>query len=95
MIKRDSFVIGFVPALIAPVLGAYIFYLIFFCYMELNNFIAHIIKSDKWVSVLSVGAILNLALFLFFYHRQNDRSAKGVLSATFVYAFIVIYFKAF
>ena len=95
MIKKDSFFIGFISALIVPFIGVYIFYLIFFHYMEFNYFIKHIISSEKWVSVLSLGVILNLALFYFFYKREWDQSLKGVLAATFIYAFVVVYFKAF
>jgi uncharacterized membrane-anchored protein len=95
MIQKDAFLIGFIPALIAPFLGGLIFYFLFFNYMELHNFISHIIKSNTWVSVLSLGVIVNLGLFIFFFRRQSDRSARGVLAATFVYAFIAVYFKAF
>lgn len=95
MINKDSFLVGFIPGLIAPFLGSIIFYFLFFNYMQLDNFIKHIISSGTWISVLSLGAILNLGLFIFFYRRQSDRSARGVLGATFIYAFVVVYFKAF
>jgi hypothetical protein len=95
MLNKDLFVTGFIPGLIAPFLGSFIFYLLFFNYMQLDNFIRHIVSSGTWVSVLSLGVILNLIIFIFFFRREDDRSAKGVLAATFVYAFVVIYFKAF
>lgn len=95
MQRKDKFIIGFIPGLIVPVLGGYIFYLIFFRYMDFNYFVNHIINSQKWVSVLSLGAILNLGLFFLFYRMEWDRSAKGVLAATFLYAFMVVYYKAF
>jgi hypothetical protein len=95
MINKDSILLGFIPGLIAPFLGSLIFYFIFFNYMEINSFINHIIRSNTWVSVLSLGAIINLALFIFFFRRQWDRSARGVVGATFIYAFVVVYFKAF
>ena len=37
----------------------------------------------------------NLGLFIFFFSKQWDQSARGVLGATFVYAFVVVYFKVF
>ena len=95
MIAKDSFITGFIPALVAPFAGGLIFYFIFFRYMELNSFIHHIINSNTWVSVLSLGAIANLALLVFFFRRNCDRSARGVLAATFIYSFVVVYFKAF
>lgn len=39
--------------------------------------------------------MLNLGLFFFFYQKQLDKSARGVLGATFIFAFVVVYFKAF
>ncbi|MEO7874104.1 MAG: hypothetical protein ABIT08_16080 [Bacteroidia bacterium] len=63
--------------------------------MELNYFIKHIVTTDKWVSVLSLGVIINLGLFFLFYRKQWDRSARGVLAATFIYAFVVVYFRVF
>ncbi|MEO5571368.1 MAG: hypothetical protein ABIS37_10625 [Bacteroidia bacterium] len=95
MLSKDSFLVGFIPALIAPFLGSLIFYFIFFNYMELNYFIKHIVTTDKWVSVLSLGVIINLGLFFLFYRKQWDRSARGVLAATFIYAFVVVYFRVF
>jgi len=95
MLNKDLFIKGFIPGLIAPFLGSLVFYFLFFNYMQLDNFINHIINSGTWVSVLSLGVILNLSIFIFFYRREDDRSARGVLAATFIYAFVVIYFKAF
>ncbi|HKR06510.1 MAG TPA: hypothetical protein VJY62_17885 [Bacteroidia bacterium] len=95
MLNKDLFITGFIPGLIAPFLGSLLFYFLFFNYMQLDNFTRHIINSGTWVSVISLGAILNLGLFIFFFRRQSDRSARGVLGATFVYAFVVVYFKAF
>lgn len=92
---RNYFFSGFISGLVAPFLGAIIFYFIFFNYMYLENFITHIMGTNQWVSVLSLGVILNLGLFFLFLRNEDDRSAKGVLAATFIYAFIVVYFKAF
>ncbi|MEP7169519.1 MAG: hypothetical protein ABI855_09145 [Bacteroidota bacterium] len=95
MLNKDSFILGFIPGLFVPFIGALIFYFLFFNYMDLDGFIKHIIKSNTWISVLSLGAILNLGLFMLFFRKQSDKSARGVLAATFVYAFVVVYFKAF
>lgn len=95
MISNNSFLPGFISGLIAPFLGALIFYFAFFNYMYLENFIKHIMNTTQWISVLSLGVILNLGLFFIFIRKEADLSAKGVLAATFIYAFIVVYFKAF
>lgn len=90
---KDQFKTGFVPGMLLPLLGFYIYYLLFFGYMSLDTFIDHVTRSNKAVSVLSLGVILNLGLFYLFYIKEIDKAAKGVIGATFIYAFIVMYFK--
>ena len=84
---------GFVPAILLPLVGFYIYYLLFFGYMTFDGFIDHVVRSNLAVSVLSLGVILNLGLFFIFYMKETDKAAKGVIGATFIYAFIVLYFK--
>lgn len=84
---------GFVPALLLPLLGFYLYYLGFFSYMTFDGFIDHVVRSNLAVSVLSLGVILNLGLFFLFYIKEVDKAAKGVIAATFIYAFVVLYFK--
>jgi hypothetical protein len=91
--KKDHFLTGFIPGLLLPLPGIYIYYLLFFPYMGFRSFLNHISKSDLLISVISIGVILNLGLFFLFYRMEIDRSAKGVIGATFIYAFIVLYFK--
>jgi hypothetical protein len=85
--------VGFVPGLLLPLLGFYIYYLLFFAYMTLDGFIDHVVKANLAVSVLSLGVILNLGLFFLYYMKEVDKAARGVIGATFIYAFIVLYFK--
>lgn len=93
--KKDAFLTGFIPGIIVPFIGAFIFYLIFFREMEFAYFIKSITGSQKWVSVMSLGVLLNASVFFFFIRHSCDRSAQGVLGATFIYAFIVLYFRMF
>lgn len=90
---KDHFLAGLLPGLILPLIGFYLYALIFFNYMSFPTFLNHVIKANLAVSVLSLGVILNLGLFFLFYQLKHDRAAKGVIGATFVYAFLVLYFK--
>jgi hypothetical protein len=92
-LKKDSFLTGLIPGLILPLVGFYIYFLLFFRYMGFSSFVNHLVKINMLVSVLSLGVILNLVVFFFFYQKQLDRSARGVIAATFIYAGIVVYFK--
>ena len=90
---KDHFLAGFIPGLLLPLIGVYIYYGLFFSYMGFNSFLHHLEKNNLGLSVLSLGVILNLALFFLFYQFEKDRSARGVIGASFIYAFIVLYFK--
>jgi hypothetical protein len=74
-------------------IGFYLYFLLFFNYMTFREFFHLLQKSDKLISVMSLGVILNLIVFFLFYQMECDRSLKGVIAATFIYAFIVVYFK--
>ena len=91
--KRDSLITGLLAGLILPLVGFYLYYFIFFRYMTFVEFTNHLIKTGLFVSVLSLGVILNLVSFFIFYRIEADQAAKGIILATFIYAFFVLYFK--
>lgn len=93
MTIKDHFLSGFIPGIVLPFIGSFLFYLAFFSYMQLDAFYSHLIRSNLFVSVLSVGVILNLLAFFYYYRKEMDRAARGVIGATFLYAFMVVYFK--
>lgn len=92
-LKKDHFLSGFIPGLLLPLVGYYLYYLGFFNYMAFGEFNKHLLKSGLFISVLSLGVILNLGIFFLYYQWKCDRSARGVIAATFIYAFMVMYFK--
>ncbi|MBL7924656.1 MAG: hypothetical protein JNL88_10705 [Bacteroidia bacterium] len=92
-ILSDHFLTGFIPGILLPLVGFYLYFLSFFGYMELDAFLTHVIRANLAVSVLSLGVIFNLAAFFLFYTKEMDKAARGVIGATFLYAFVVVYFK--
>jgi hypothetical protein len=93
MFRRDHFLAGLLPALLLPFAGGFAFYVLFFGHMRLGFFVKHILSTQQWVSVLSLGVILNLGLFMLHIRHGRDRAARGVLAATFAFAFVVVFFK--
>ncbi len=91
----NHFFTGFIIGIILPFFGAAIFYLIFFGYMDVSFFLKHLLQTGYWLSVLSLGVILNLGAFFLFLHWQAERAAGGILGATFIFALLAVYFKAF
>lgn len=95
LLRINHFLYGFLIGLILPFIGSVIFYLIFFSYMDAGYFLNHIFRSGNWVSVLSLGVILNLGAFFLFLKNNAEMSSRGVLGATFIFAFIAVFYKAF
>ena len=93
MIKKDSRLTGLISGLLAPFVGLYIYYLISFHYMSLRSFINRITELQLLSGVISLSLIANLVLFFFFLRTRADRSAYGVIGATFLYGLIIVYLK--
>ena len=93
MIKKDSRLTGFISGLLAPFVGLYIYYLISFHYMSLRSFVNRITELQLLAGVISLSLLANLVLFFFFLRAKADRSAYGVIGATFIYGMIIVYLK--
>ncbi|MEJ6736020.1 MAG: hypothetical protein QNK84_03155 [Flavobacteriales bacterium] len=88
--KGDHILIGLIPALILPVL---IMSLILGYYSSFT--LEYIINNPMFsplVNDLKGALLINLGLFLLFYWLKKDKSAKGVLFATLLYAAVYIYY---
>jgi hypothetical protein len=91
--KGDHLIVGLIPALILPVsiMAAILSYY--------SNFTLEFIIENPLFSPLVndlKGALLiNLGLFFLFIWLKKDKSAKGVLLATLLYAAIYLYYMAF
>jgi hypothetical protein len=91
---KDSLILGIVLGFIAPWLGMYIYFLAKFSHMGLNGFIHFCIKNPHVQSpIFSLGLILNMAVYYLYYHYHYDKTTKGILLATFIYAPLVVYLK--
>jgi hypothetical protein len=95
LFRINHFIFGLLTGLLLPFVGVMVFYLIFFSYMDAGYFLNHIVNSGNWVSVLSLGVILNLGAFFLFLRNDAEMSSRGVLGATFIFAFIAVFYKAF
>lgn len=95
LFRINHFLFGFLAGLVLPFFGTVIFYLVFFNYMDAVYFFNHVMRSGNWVSVLSLGVILNLGAFFLFLRNDAEMSSRGVLGATFIFAFIAVFYKAF
>ncbi len=88
--KGDHLLIGLIPALVLPVaiMAAILGYYSSFTleYIVTNDMFSPLVNDLK-------GALLiNLGLFFLFYWLKKDKSAKGVLLATLLYAAVYLYY---
>ncbi len=93
--KYDQIQFGFLPGLLGPLL---VFVIVFFIQGHdqlFFEYIKNLWTFDVLIKLLSLCVFPNLLLFLFFIRKKYDRAARGVLMATFIYAFVVLFSKLF
>ena len=92
MNKKKETLIGFVVGIIANTIGT-LLYILLFSKMGIQETIQAAIEQDHMGSLLALGAILNLVAFFGFLKLRRDHRARGVLIATLLTAFVILYFK--
>ena len=93
MFRKDSMTTGLLSGLVAPFIGLFVYYLISFNYMSLRSFITRITELGLLSGVISLSLIANLVVFFWFIRSKADKSAFGVIGATFLYGMVIVYLK--
>ena len=93
MIKKNHFLTGFISGLMAPVIGFFIYYLISFHYMDFISYVSRITELGLLAGIISLSLIANLIVFFYFIKVKADRSAQGVIGATFMYGLLIVILK--
>ncbi len=92
MNKKKEILIGFIVGIIANSIGT-LLYIVLFSDLGISETLQAAIQQDHLGSLLALGAILNLVAFFGFLKIRRDHRARGVLIATLLTAFIILYFK--
>lgn len=92
MNTKKEILIGFIVGIIANTLGTLLYILIFSDLSIAETFEAAV-NQEHVGSLLALGAILNLVAFFGFLKIKRDNRAKGVLIATILTAFLILYYK--
>lgn len=90
--KFDTLLTGLVPALVFPILTMLVFWLVK-SDRGLLEFLTQFQQMKMLSKVVSLAAIPNLLLFFIFIWTNRNFSARGVIFATFLLAFIMIILK--
>lgn len=90
--KYDRLAVGLVAGLLLPVLAFLVSWLIL-SDVTLSQYIERFQKLNRISSLISLSAIPNLLLFFLFLWKNMYWSARGVIFATLILAFIMLIVK--
>jgi hypothetical protein len=92
--KINNPVLGFIIGALAPVLGFFIVFLIFREGQTLGGFMNWLMGSHQMLAkVLTLSVLANLLPFMYMTSKRIDLAARGVLSATIIYAVFIVLIK--
>lgn len=91
--RYDRILVGWLIGMILPLVVFLITYLLKYNELELVVFIRNMWKMKILLKLLSLCVFPNLGFFFLFYRNKYDMAARGVIMATFMYAFLVLIAK--
>ncbi|MCK4990347.1 MAG: hypothetical protein KAS29_07665 [Bacteroidales bacterium] len=90
--KFNTLLTGLIPALVLPALTLLVFWLIK-SDRGFVDFLVYFQEMKMLSKVVSLTAIPNLLLFFLFIWTKRNFSARGVIFATFLLAFVMLILK--
>tara|TARA_R110000737_G_scaffold25001_2_gene43669 strand:- start:437 stop:721 length:285 start_codon:yes stop_codon:yes gene_type:complete len=94
MNTKKEILIGLIVGIIANTIGT-LLYILIFSDLSISETYKAAVAQEHVGSLLALGAVLNLIAFFGFLRIKRDNRAKGVLLATILTAFIILYYKVF
>jgi hypothetical protein len=91
--RYDRILTGWLIGFIVPVFIFLILYQVKYGEMEFLVYFKNMWQMKIFLKILSLCVFPNLGFFLFFYKQKYDMAARGVILATFMYAFFVMIAK--
>ena len=85
---------GFIPGLVFPLIMLLLMYFIRYREVGIIHYLENLWHFQILMKLMTLFVLPNLVLFLFFFRRKQDMAARGVLMATFVYAFLLLILMA-
>jgi hypothetical protein len=91
--RYDQILTGWLIGMIFPVIVFLIVYQLKYSEMEFVVYVRNIWQMKIFMKILSLCVFPNLGFFFLFYRMKYDMAARGVIMATFMYAFVVLIAK--
>ena len=76
--------------ILVPAISLYIFYKIKYDHMALGEFLKSFMDMGILTHIISLSVIPNLVLFFLFMQKNFLKGGRGVLLATFLFAFLIL-----
>ncbi|MGQ8338328.1 hypothetical protein ACUNWD_17370 [Sunxiuqinia sp. A32] len=81
---------GFLPGIIFPIIIFFVIYIVQYKEVSFWDYMQSMWQFQLMFKLLSLCVVPNLILFLYYFKQKKDMAARGVLMATFIYAFMVL-----
>lgn len=91
--RFDQIIIGLLIGLILPLIIFFITYKVKYNDLEFTVYLQRIWQMKILLKLMSLCVFPNLGVFLLFLRSKYERAARGVVMATFIYAFVVLIAK--
>ena len=89
----DRLLVGWVIGIIVPLVFFLAFYQMKYSEMPFMVYLRNVWDMKIFLKIISLCAFPNLGFFFLFYRKKYDMAARGVIMATFMYAFLVMIAK--
>lgn len=93
--RFDNAGIGFLIGFIVPVVIFFVVYLIGKNEISVSEYIKSLEQLNVLVKLGSLCVFLNSAIFMGFIKLKFEKTARGILGATILYAFVILISRAF
>ena len=89
----DRLLVGWVIGIVVPLLFFLVFYQMKYSEMQFVVYLRNVWEMKIFLKIISLCVFPNLGFFFLFYRNKYDMAARGVILATFMYAFLVLIAK--
>ena len=91
--RHDRIFTGWLLGSLMPLIFFLAIYLVKFSETEFRVYLNNLWYMKVFFKIMSLCVFPNLVFFLVFYRMKYDMAARGVIMATFIYAFLVMFAK--
>jgi len=89
----DRLLVGWVIGIVVPLVFFLVFYQMKYSEMPFMVYLRNVWEMKIFLKIISLCVFPNLGFFFLFYRKKYDMAARGVIMATFMYAFLVLVAK--